>query len=525
MNLALVRLHSVLVRMLVLCLTGSSMQAARHPVGSATLQENIDSKGNVSLSFLLFTFFREYEDLVPLVSKTIGLKVKNVRWNNEDFKEVIAFNATFENPLALEGLRVHGAIDLGPIQKRMSELNVPQFTFMIRHPRAGFSRCTVGRQTTGPDEPITEYVYEARPDNVPLLGEIEYGYRTHDVLQTLLPLLGLALALVAAGRILRRVNPLLKLGRAGDYLSSFERFGSGRTFSIWIVWGVAIYLFRADLLGWFICGVGSESAKILCPMALIVLPVAGFSLLDPVLWWRQPLLSPAVVSTLRTQLMIIFPTLLLAVAIVAGRELQTLRATAWLLTAVVVSIALVASKLWASAEEPVPGQSEAKPSASSKRSNLMRLVWTQIGSILVVPAAGIFFVQMGRFDDTVQGLCYLAVLVVSVCVLLASRSVLTFLHGRGLPTGLLEIAQTSNGKLVPAPENGELPSRYARAICLLSPLGVVLLALWICQLMGFSFDTYADAEGWVFVFITLFGALFEAVRYWPRRSSSAVPVR
>src|SRR5262249_53197361 len=158
------------------------------------------------------------------------------------------------------------------------------------------------------------------------------------------PLLGLALAHVGTGRILRRVNPLLKLGRAGDYLSSFERFGSGRTFSFWIVWGAAIYLFRADLLGWFICGVGSESGEVLFSIALIVLPVVGLSLLDPVLWWRQPLLSPAVLNTLRTQLMIIFPTFLLAVAIVAGRELQTLRATQWLLTAVVVSIALVASK-------------------------------------------------------------------------------------------------------------------------------------------------------------------------------------
>ena len=239
MNLALIRPPSILALLLVLCLAGPSMQAARHPVGSATLQEDIDSKGNVSLGFLLFTFFREYEDLIPLVSKTIGLKLKNVHWNNDEFKEVIAFSATSENPLALDGLRVHGAIDLGPIQERMSELNVPQFTLMIRHPRAGFSRCTVGRQTTGPDEPITEYVYEARPDNVPLLGEIEYGYRTYDVLRIVLPLLGLALALVGTGRILHRVNPLLKLGHAGDYLSSVERFGPGRTFSIWIVWGRA----------------------------------------------------------------------------------------------------------------------------------------------------------------------------------------------------------------------------------------------------------------------------------------------
>src|SRR5213075_2121241 len=107
MNLALARLPSIPALLLVLCLTGLSMQAARHPVGSATLQEDIDSKGNVSLSFLLFTFFSEYEDLIPLVSKSIGLKVKNVQWNNEDFKEVIAFNATSENPLALDGLRVH----------------------------------------------------------------------------------------------------------------------------------------------------------------------------------------------------------------------------------------------------------------------------------------------------------------------------------------------------------------------------------------------------------------------------------
>ena len=127
---------------------------------------------------------------------------------------------------------------------------------------------------------------------------------------------------------------------------------------------------------------------------------------------------------------------------------------------------------------------------------------------------------MGRFDDTSRELGYLAVLAVSVSVLLVSRSVLTYLHGRGLPKDLSDVAQTSHGAPVRASENGGLPSRYAPAICLLSPLGVVLLALWVCQLMGFTFDIYRDGEGWAFLFITLFGALFEAVRYWPRRNSS-----
>src|SRR5690349_3824928 len=46
MNLALVRLPSILALLLVLCLTGPSMQAARHSVGSATLEEEIDSDRN-----------------------------------------------------------------------------------------------------------------------------------------------------------------------------------------------------------------------------------------------------------------------------------------------------------------------------------------------------------------------------------------------------------------------------------------------------------------------------------------------
>jgi hypothetical protein len=273
-------------------------------------------------------------------------------------------------------------------------------------------------------------------------------------------------------------------------------------------------------LGWFACGVDSEPGKIFFSMALIVFPVVGLSLLEPVLWWRQPLLSPAMANPLSTLLMILFPTLLLAVAIVAGRELQTLRATQWLLTAIVVAIALLASKLWASAEEPVPSQSEVGSCVSSKRRNLTRLVWTQIASIIVVPAAGIFFVQMGRFDDTARELGYLAVLAVSVSVLLVSRGAVTFFHGRGLPKDILDVAQSSHGASVRASENAGLPLRYAPAICLLSPLGVVLLALWVCQLMGFTFDIYLDCEGWAFLFIALFGALFEAVRYWPRPNSS-----
>ena len=217
------------------------------PAQRASFRIEISSHGVAAVHFILATLPPKPEALRPLISEALGLSLAETTLEVEEGKKVVTFDASSRDAFPHRMFRVNGQVDLAPLERLLGDLGIDSMRVEIIHPRGAFSYCSPAIRNPVASGPTIDYEYVAAiaSGQSPKL-EFGFGYRSRDLLRPIILLSSIGLLLVGAmASGTKATSSRLAAGRHAATVD-YCQFHSWKSFVLWIIWVISVYVLDAD---------------------------------------------------------------------------------------------------------------------------------------------------------------------------------------------------------------------------------------------------------------------------------------